>query len=132
MARKILACDDEANILALVRAILERSGYEVVTAVDGREALAKVRSETPDLVILDLMMPHEDGFGILQAIRRDPATRDLPVILLSARSSDADTLRGWQEGADSYLTKPFNPEELLSFVRRIFAGEIAPRAGETV
>ena len=120
MARKILACDDEAAILHLIRVILESAGYEVVTAADGREALQKVESERLDLVILDIMMPYADGFGVLQEIRRNPATRDLPVILLSAKASDADALRGWQEGADSYLTKPFNPEELLAFVKRVF------------
>jgi two-component system alkaline phosphatase synthesis response regulator PhoP len=120
MARKILACDDEAAILHLVRANLERAGYQVVTAMDGREALGQVERERPDLVILDVMMPYEDGFGVLQEIRRRPDTRDLPVILLTAKFSDADALRGWQEGADCFLTKPFNPEELLTFVRRIF------------
>jgi len=120
MARKILACDDEASILHLVRANLERAGYQVVTAMDGREALGQVERERPDLVILDVMMPYEDGFGVLQEIRRRPDTRDLPVILLTAKYSDADALRGWQEGADCFLTKPFNPEELLTFVGRIF------------
>ena len=126
MARKILACDDEAAILRLVQTNLERAGYDVATAADGREALEKLGAERPDLVILDVMMPYVDGFGILQEIRRDPATRDLPVILLTAKSTDADTLRGWQEGADSYLTKPFNPKELLAFVDRIFAALEGP------
>lgn len=120
MARKILACDDEAAILRLVRSNLEHAGYQVVTASDGREALRQVERERPDLVILDVMMPHGDGFGVLQEIRRRPDTRDLPVMLLTAKYSDADALRGWQEGADSFLTKPFNPEELLTFVGRIF------------
>lgn len=129
MARKILACDDEPGVLRLVRANLERAGYEVALATDGREALDKVQSERPDLVILDVMMPYRDGFGVLQEIRRNPSTRDLPVILLTAKSTDADTLRGWQEGADSYLTKPFNPKELLSFVERIFAATEDARSG---
>jgi DNA-binding response OmpR family regulator len=103
-----------------VRVNLERAGYDVSTAADGREALEKVASERPDLVILDVMMPYTDGFGVLQEIRRNPSTRDLPVILLTAKSTDADTRRGWQEGADSYLTKPFNPKELRAFVERIF------------
>ena len=120
MARKILACDDEASILHLVRANLERAGYQVVTAMDGREALGQVDRERPDLVILDVMMPYEDGFGVLQEIRRRPDTRDLPVILLTAKYSDADAHRVWQEGADCFLTNPFNPEELLTFVGRIF------------
>jgi two-component system alkaline phosphatase synthesis response regulator PhoP/two-component system response regulator VicR len=130
MARKILACDDEAGILQLIRVNLERAGYEVVTATDGRDALGKIRTERPDLVILDVMMPYTDGFGVLQQIRASAQTRELPVLLLTARSSDADTLRAWQEGADCYLTKPFNPLELLTFVGRIFEGG-APSGGTT-
>lgn len=125
MARKILVCDDETAIVRLLQANLEQAGYVVVAARDGKEALAKLETEHPDLAILDIMMPYVDGFGVLQEIRKSPATRDLPVILLTARSSDADTLRGWQEGADSYLTKPFNPKELLTFVERIFGAEEA-------
>ena len=121
MARKILACDDEPAILDLVRVNLERVGYTVVTAADGREALAKVRDERPDLVILDVMMPYTDGLGVLHEIRRDPGTRDLPVILLTARSATTDVVRGWQQGADLYLTKPFDPRELVRFVERIFS-----------
>ncbi len=121
MARKILACDDEPAILDLVRVNLERAGYVVVTAADGREALATLQSERPDLVILDVMMPYTDGLGVLQAIRRDVGTRDLPVILLTARSATTDVLRGWQQGADLYLTKPFDPQELIRFVERIFS-----------
>ena len=131
MVRKILACDDEASILRLVQANLERGGYQVVTAMDGREALRQVERERPDLVILDVMMPYEDGFGVLQEIRRRPDTRDLPVILLTAKYSDTDALRGWQEGADSYLTKPFNPEELLTFVGRIFEAAQDQNGGST-
>lgn len=125
MARKILVCDDETAIVRLLQANLEQAGYVVVVARDGKEALSKLETEHPDLAILDIMMPYVDGFGVLQEIRKSPATRDLPVILLTARSSDADTLRGWQEGADSYLTKPFNPKELLTFVERIFGAEEA-------
>lgn len=133
MARKVLVCDDEAGILRLIQVNLERAGYAVATAADGREALEKIHSERPDLVILDIMMPYKDGFGVLQEIRRSPDTRELPVILLTAKSSDADTLRGWQEGADSYLTKPFNPVELITFVKRIFeASSVSDVAGNEV
>ncbi|MCE5315245.1 MAG: response regulator [Armatimonadota bacterium] len=120
MARKILACDDEKHIVRLVQVNLERAGYEVVTANDGKEALQKVAEENPDLVVLDVMMPYMDGFEVLQNLRRNPATRDIPVIMLTAKAQDADVFKGWQSGVDCYLTKPFNPMELLSFVKRIF------------
>lgn len=120
MPRKILAVDDEKHIVRLVQVNLERAGYTVVTANDGKEALEKVAEENPDLVVLDVMMPYMDGFEVLQNLRRSPATRDIPVIMLTAKAQDADVFKGWQSGVDCYLTKPFNPMELLSFVKRIF------------
>ena len=121
MAKKILACDDEKHIVRLVQVNLERAGFEVLTANDGKEALEKIRHHNPDLIILDVMMPYMDGFEVLQNLRRNPSTRDIPVIMLTAKAQDADVFRGWQSGVDCYLTKPFNPLELLSFVRRIFS-----------
>ncbi len=120
MPKKILACDDEKHIVRLVQVNLERQGYEVVTANDGKEALQKVEEENPDLIVLDVMMPYMDGFEVLQNLRRNPATREIPVIMLTAKAQDADVFRGWQSGVDCYLTKPFNPMELISFVKRIF------------
>ena len=120
MQKKILAVDDERHIVRLVQVNLERAGYQVVTAFDGREALEKVESEQPDLVVLDVMMPYMDGFEVLQTLRKNQSTRDLPVIMLTAKAQDADVFRGWQSGVDCYLTKPFNPMELISFVKRIF------------
>jgi len=120
MAKKILAVDDEKAIVRLVQVNLEREGYEVVTAYDGREALEKVASERPDLVVLDVMMPYMDGFEVLQQLKKDPNTRDIPVIMLTAKAQDADVFRGWQSGVDCYLTKPFNPMELKAFVKRVF------------
>jgi two-component system alkaline phosphatase synthesis response regulator PhoP len=120
MAKKILAVDDEKHIVRLIQVNLERAGYEVVTASDGKEALDKVASEQPDLVVLDVMMPVMDGFETLRNLKANPATREIPVIMLTAKAQDADVFRGWQSGVDCYLTKPFNPMELLSFVKRIF------------
>lgn len=120
MPKKILAVDDEKHIVRLVQVNLERAGYQVVTANDGKEALQKVADENPDLVVLDVMMPYMDGFEVLQNLRRNPSTRDIPVIMLTAKAQDADVFKGWQSGVDCYLTKPFNPMELLSFVKRIF------------
>lgn len=122
MSKKILAVDDEKHIVRLLKTNLERVGYEVVTANDGREALQKVVEEHPDLLVLDVMMPYMDGFEVLQNLRRNPSTRDIPVIMLTAKAQDADVFKGWQSGVDCYLTKPFNPMELLSFVKRIFDG----------
>jgi len=118
--KKILVVDDEKHIVRLVQANLDRAGYTVVTANDGKEALQKVADENPDLVVLDVMMPYMDGFEVLQNLRRNPSTRDIPVIMLTAKAQDADVFKGWQSGVDCYLTKPFNPMELLSFVKRIF------------
>lgn len=120
MPKKILAVDDERHIVRLVQVNLERAGYQVVTAFDGREALEKVEAERPDLVVLDVMMPYMDGFEVLQTLRKNQNTRDLPVIMLTAKAQDADVFRGWQSGVDCYLTKPFNPMELIAFVKRIF------------
>jgi two-component system alkaline phosphatase synthesis response regulator PhoP/two-component system response regulator VicR len=120
MPKKILAVDDERSIVRLVQVNLQRAGYDVVTAFDGKEALDKVASEQPDLVVLDVMMPYMDGFEVLQTLRKNPNTRELPVIMLTAKAQDADVFRGWQNGVDCYLTKPFNPMELIAFVKRIF------------
>lgn len=123
MARKILTCDDEKNIVRLIQVNLERQGYEVVTAYNGRECLEKVAAEHPDLIVLDLMMPEMTGFEVLEELKKNPETQNIPVIMLTARTQDQDVLRGWQSGVECYLTKPFNPIELLTFIKRIFAME---------
>lgn len=120
MARKILVVDDERHIVRLVEVNLQRAGYDVVTAYDGVEALEKVTSEKPDMLVLDVMMPRKDGFEVLQDLQANPATATIPVIMLTAKAQDADIFKGWQSGVSSYLTKPFNPRELLTFVERIF------------
>lgn len=120
MPKKILAVDDERHIVRLIQVNLERAGYEVVTAYDGREALTKISEERPDLVILDVMMPYMDGLETLKQIRANPGSRDIPVIMLTAKAQDQDVFAGYTSGVDIYLTKPFNPMELLTFVKRIF------------
>jgi len=120
MARKILAVDDEKSIIRLIEVNLVHEGYNVVTASDGKEALEKVAREQPDLVVLDVMMPFLDGFEVLHELKKDPDTRDIPVIMLTAKAQDADVFNGYRSGADCYLTKPFNPKELNAFVKRIF------------
>ncbi|MFN7172410.1 MAG: response regulator transcription factor [Fimbriimonadaceae bacterium] len=119
---KILVCDDERHIVRLIQVNLEKNGYQVVTAFDGKEGLEKVKSEKPDLCVLDVMMPYMDGFEVLKNLRRDPETEALPVIMLTAKAQDKDVFEGYHYGADMYLTKPFNPIELVSFVKRITQG----------
>lgn len=120
MARKILVVDDERHIVRLVEVNLQRAGYDVVTAYDGVEALEKVKADKPDMIVLDVMMPRMDGFEVLQNLQADPESAEIPVIMLTAKAQDADIFKGWQSGVSSYLTKPFNPRELLTFVERIF------------
>jgi two-component system alkaline phosphatase synthesis response regulator PhoP/two-component system response regulator VicR len=120
MAKRILAVDDERHIVRLIQVNLERAGYEVLTAGDGQQALEMVAKERPDLIVLDWMMPQLNGMETLKRLKANPATQDIPVIMLTAKSQDADVFKGWQSGVDCYLTKPFNPMELLTFVKRIF------------
>ena len=122
MPLKVLVCDDERHIVRLIQVNLERQGYTVITAFDGKEGLEKVKSEKPDLCVLDVMMPYMDGFEVLKNIRREPETENLPVIMLTAKAQDKDVFEGYHYGADMYLTKPFNPIELVTFVKRIAAG----------
>jgi two-component system alkaline phosphatase synthesis response regulator PhoP len=118
--KRILVVDDERHIVRLIQVNLEREGYQVLTAFDGKDGLQKAKGEKPDLVVLDVMMPYMDGFEVLKSMKADPVTAEIPVIMLTAKAQDADVFRGWSSGVDCYLTKPFNPMELLTFVRRIF------------
>jgi DNA-binding response OmpR family regulator len=113
---KILAVDDELNILELVKLYLEREGFQVMTASSGGEALAKLTAFGPDLVILDLMLPDMDGFEVCRQVR---SKSNLPVLMLTARKEDVDKIVGLEMGADDYLTKPFNPRELIARIRAI-------------
>ncbi len=117
---KVLVCDDEPAIVRLIQVNLERRGYQIVTCYDGRQILDTVRAERPDLMVLDVMMPHVDGLAILSAIRCDPATSELPVIVLTAAAREADVYASMAHGADLCLTKPFHPGELLAFVKRMW------------
>lgn len=123
MSKIILAVDDEKHILRLVQINLEKAGYEVHTATNGQEALEKVKACRPDMVVMDVMMPIMDGFEALKELKSHPETARIPVIMLTAKAQDADVFHGWQSGADLYLTKPFNPLELLTFVKRIFESQ---------
>ena len=111
---KILVVDDDANICELLRLYLTKEGYQVTTAGDGEEGLEKFNQIKPDMVLLDVMMPRMDGLSALMRIREK---RNLPVIVLSAKSEDSDKILGLSMGADDYVTKPFNPQELAARVR---------------
>ena len=130
--KKILAVDDERHIVRLIQVNLERAGYQVSTAFDGNEALKKVEGDKPDLIVLDVMMPRMDGFEVLKRLQANPDTRGIPVIMLTAKAQDADVFRGWSSGVSAYLTKPFNPLELVTFVRRILSGFDQYEDGEKV
>lgn len=114
--RPILVVDDDAKIVQLVRAYLERDGFDVVAARDGREAIEALREHDPALVVLDRMLPEIDGLSVIRAIRR---TNDTPIVMLSARGTTADRIAGLDVGADDYLSKPFSPAELVIRIRRV-------------
>jgi DNA-binding response OmpR family regulator len=115
----ILVVDDEADICDLVSYNLGREGFRVVEEHDGKAALDRVFKAAPDLLILDLLLPKMSGLEVLRAIRNEPRTRALPIILLTARATEMDKLVGFERGADDYLTKPFSPKELVARVRAL-------------
>src|SRR4029079_8604966 len=117
MAKRILAVDDEKNIRRLVEVNLVRAGYQVETACDGREALERVSARRPDMVVLDVMMPFLDGFEVLRRLKADPATAEIPVIMLTAKAQDADIMRGWTGGCDTHLTKTLHTAAPAEFVQ---------------
>jgi two-component system alkaline phosphatase synthesis response regulator PhoP len=119
MGQPILVVDDDHDIVRLVRAYLEKAGYQVLTAYDGETALQIVRRDRPALVVLDLMLPDQDGWDITRRVRSDPALADLPIIMLTARIDDTDKIIGLELGADDYVTKPFNPREVVARVRSV-------------
>ena len=127
MSRKILIADDEQHIIDTVRAYLEDTGLDVLTARNGREALFAYRHEQPDLVILDVMMPEMDGWEAARLIRRES---DVPIIFLTARIDDVDKIMGLEIGADEYITKPFSPRVLVAQVRAVLRRAYSDLAAE--
>ena len=114
--KKLLLIDDDPNLILLVKDYLEFRGYEVVTAENGREALDVLDQQTPDMIICDVMMPEMDGYSLVSAIRSDPKTSWIPVLFLSAKGQSQDRVKGLNIGADVYMVKPFEPEELVAQV----------------
>jgi DNA-binding response OmpR family regulator len=124
MKPTILVADDEPSILLSLQVLLQKAGFTVRTARDGEEAIAALRESTPSLILLDAMMPKRDGFDVCQTIRADPAYKDLPIIMLTAKSRDVEREKGMALGATDYITKPFSTRDLVGTVRKYLeAGE---------
>jgi DNA-binding response OmpR family regulator len=121
MPARLLVVDDEADLLAMLEVLLAQRGYQVETASSGLEALEKAQAQPPDLVLLDVMMQDMDGWETIKLLKLDPSCHEVPVIILSARAEAKDKIRGLQEGAVDYVTKPFSPRELVAKVEAALA-----------
>lgn len=134
VAERVLVVDDEPDIIALVTFHLVKAGYRVSTATTGADALAQAMQDRPSLVVLDLMLPQMSGYEVLEQLRANEPTRDVPVLMLTARKDEEDRIRGLSLGADDYLTKPFSPPELVlrvgAILRRVGAAQ--PTAGDVL
>lgn len=128
----VLVVEDEAALATMLRYNLEKQGFRVEEAADGQEALTRIAETQPDLVLLDWMLPALSGLEVCRQIRRRPATRDLPVIMVTARTEDQDTVRGLNTGADDYITKPFNTEALVARMRALLRRSGAMPAKSTL
>lgn len=130
MERKILVVDDEKNIVDIIKFNLKKEGYEVITAADGEEAIAKTHEENPDLILLDIMMPRVDGYEACKRIREK---YDTPIIMLTARAEEVDKVLGLELGADDYVTKPFGVRELMARVKaNLRRKSVATQQEETI
>ena len=111
--RRVLVVDDEEDVINVLRLVLSKSGYDVITASSGMDGLMRAQSESPEAILLDIMMHEMDGWEVLKLLKLDDATRNIPVVILSARVEPKDKIRGLQEGAVDYVTKPFAVREIL-------------------
>ncbi|HMN61366.1 MAG TPA: response regulator [Anaerolinea sp.] len=121
MAEKILIVDDDVQTLRLVGLMLERQGYKILAASNGTQAISMARSEQPDMILLDVMMPDIDGFSVAKTLRKEPETTDIPILMFTARAQVEDKIAGYESGADDYLTKPIHPAELTAHMRAILS-----------
>ena len=127
MRSKILVVDDEPEAVELLEFNLKQAGFDVIAAADGAEALKKARSASPNLIVLDLMLPEIDGLEVCKMLRRDPATAAIPIIMLTAKAAELDRIVGLELGAEDYITKPFSPRELVLRVKKALQrGRAAP------
>ena len=136
--KKLLLIDDDPNLILLVKDYLEFRGYNVVTAENGREALDVLDQNIPDMIICDVMMPEMDGYALVKHIRQEPQTNSIPILFLSAKGQSQDRVKGLNEGADVYMVKPFEPEELvaqvessLNQIKRLSKGRIMGKDGRS-
>ncbi len=118
--KRVLVVDDSPTDRQIVTTLLQKQGYEVTTAVDGEDALAKIATERPPLVVLDIVLPKMNGYQVLRELKTAPETRDIKVILLSSKNGEADRFWGLKQGADDYIAKPYPDETLLAAVARYF------------
>jgi two-component system, OmpR family, alkaline phosphatase synthesis response regulator PhoP len=132
MVETVMVIEDEKEIRELIRYNLQRAGFRVQAVTDGDEGLRQLFAARPDAVVLDLMLPGRSGLEVLRELREEPTTRDLPVLVLTARSAEMDKLLGFEHGADDYLTKPFSPRELVARLRALLRRAQPGRAGGTV
>ena len=132
MRTRVLVVDDEPDLLELVRYNLTKAGYDVTCVLSGEEALARVRAHTPDLIVLDVLLPGLDGLEVCKALRRNPTTAGIPIVMLTARSEDADVVAGLELGADDYLTKPFSPRVLLARIKAVLRRQQPEADAETI
>lgn len=119
MSKTILIVDDEPNIVISIEYLMKRSGYQVSIAYDGQEALDYLSVNTPDLMILDIMMPRKNGFEVCEQVRKDERLKDLPILMLTAKGREAEMNKGLSLGANAYITKPFSTHDLVERVRSL-------------
>lgn len=137
MSKRLLVVDDEPNLLVAVAACLRGEGYEVTTARSGREALVRLAGTMPDLIVSDIRMPGMDGYTLARHVRSSARTALVPIVFLTAKDETADRIEGFRNGVDSYLTKPFEPDELIAVIKNILArverthAEIARLVGDS-
>jgi DNA-binding response OmpR family regulator len=127
---KILVVDDEPEAVELVDFNLRQAGYDVIMAADGAEALTKSRAKSPNLIVLDLMLPEMSGLEVCKTLRRDPATAGIPIIMLTAKAAEIDRVLGLELGADDYITKPFSPRELVLRIKKLLGRGLAAPANQ--
>jgi CheY-like chemotaxis protein len=123
MGKRVLLAEDEKNVILGVRTCLDAVGYQVEIVEDGEEALNAVRREHPDLILLDLLMPKIDGFEVLKVLKGDEATRQIPIIVLTAKAEEEDRQRAMDLGANDYMTKPFKPQDLWDRLKHYLPGD---------
>ena len=116
--KRVLLVEDDQAVGHMIAEVLRLEGYAITVVTQGRNALPTLRADAYDIVVLDVMLPGMDGIAILKAIREDPATAEIPVLILSAKTDDATTWEGWRAGCNYYMTKPFDPDELILILKR--------------